>query len=315
MVCFKPILHKINLSNKYCKERSDYFRQNAVNANFSSSTSWIILNDIEQSIKAKIEAIGTPLKDWDINIYRGILTGYNEAFIIDGKKKDELISADPKSGEIIRPILRGRDIQKYSYNYDNLYLLNIHNGIKEKGIKAVNINDFSAIKTYLDNYYPQLEKRSDKGDTPYNLRNCAYMEDFSKQKIVWGEISDKTKFCIELEGSFVTEATTFFMVGDSLLYLIGYLNSKLSQYIFSKIGTTTGVGTVRWKKFTVEQLPVPKLPPNRESKYVEISEKIILLKSQHKSSQALEGIIDSMIYEDFNFTNQEIEFIENQKCQ
>ena len=75
--------------------------------------SWIILSPEENSIKQKIERIGTPLKDWDINIYRGVLTGFNEAFIIDGKKKDELIAKDPKSAEIIKPILRGRDIKRY----------------------------------------------------------------------------------------------------------------------------------------------------------------------------------------------------------
>lgn len=90
---------------------SVYFRQNATVCNFSKRESWVVLSEIEQRIKAKIEAVGVPLKDWDINIYRGILTGYNEAFIIDGKKKDELIAEDPKSAEIIRPILRGRDIK------------------------------------------------------------------------------------------------------------------------------------------------------------------------------------------------------------
>jgi len=92
---------------------SVYFRQNHTNCTFNANQSWVVLSPIEQKIKAKIEAVGTPLKDWDINIYRGILTGYNEAFIIDGKKKDELIAADPKSAEIIRPILRGRDIKRY----------------------------------------------------------------------------------------------------------------------------------------------------------------------------------------------------------
>jgi hypothetical protein len=82
--------------------------------------SWVVLSPIEQRIKAKIEAVGIPLKEWDINIYRGILTGYNEAFIIDGKKKDELIAEDPKSVEIIRPLLRGRDIKRYGYEYANL---------------------------------------------------------------------------------------------------------------------------------------------------------------------------------------------------
>ncbi|MRJ11740.1 hypothetical protein EDL98_11815, partial [Ornithobacterium rhinotracheale] len=77
-------------------------------------------------------------KDWDINIYRGILTGYNEAFIINGEKKDELIAQDPKSAEIIRPILRGRDIKRYGYDFADLWLINTHNGIKEKGIKPIN---------------------------------------------------------------------------------------------------------------------------------------------------------------------------------
>uniref|UniRef100_UPI002FD8E7A7 type IIG restriction enzyme/methyltransferase n=1 Tax=Chishuiella changwenlii TaxID=1434701 RepID=UPI002FD8E7A7 len=94
----------------------DYFRQNLTETDFNSIDSWVVLSPIEQSIKAKIEAVGTPLKDWDISINYGIKTGYNEAFIIDGKKREELINQDPKSAEIIRPLLRGRDIKKYSYD-------------------------------------------------------------------------------------------------------------------------------------------------------------------------------------------------------
>lgn len=162
---------------------SDYFRQNAVETSFFSSESWVVLSPIEKQIKDKIERLGTPLKDWDIRINYGIKTGYNEAFIIDGKKKKELIERDPKSAEIIRPILRGRDIKRYSYDFADLWLINTHNGIKEKGIKPIIVEDYPAIKAHLDNYYPQLEKRVDKGETPYNLRNCAYMEDFSRQKV------------------------------------------------------------------------------------------------------------------------------------
>ncbi|MFA7449155.1 MAG: type II restriction endonuclease, partial [Weeksellaceae bacterium] len=121
------------MSNKI----SVFIRQNASICNFSNSETWNILSPIEQRIKAKIEAVGIPLKDWDINIYRGILTGYNEAFIIDGKKKDELIAEDPKSAEIIRPILRGRDIKRYNYDFADLWLINTHNGVKEKGINRI----------------------------------------------------------------------------------------------------------------------------------------------------------------------------------
>ena len=110
---------------------------------FGSSDSWTILSPIEESIKRKIEAIGKPLKDWDVNIYRGVLTGYNEAFIISGVKKDELIAADPKSAEIIRPILRGRDIKRYGYEFADLYL------IATFPSRRYEIDDYPAVRDYL----------------------------------------------------------------------------------------------------------------------------------------------------------------------
>ena len=153
---------------------SDYVRQHAVSNRFDSSGSWVILSPVEQSIKRKIEAIGTPLKDWDISINYGIKTGANDAFIIDGAKRNELISADPKSAEIIRPILRGRDIKRYGFDFADLWLINTHNGIKEKGIPPVDINQYPAVKAHLDKYWDKISVRNDKGDTPYNLRNCVY---------------------------------------------------------------------------------------------------------------------------------------------
>ena len=161
--------------------RSDYIERHSTATRFETGESWTILSPIEQSIKRKIEAVGVPLKEWGVNIYRGILTGYNDAFIISGAKKDELIAADPKSAEIIRPILRGRDIKRYSYNFADLWVIHTHNGIKEKHIPPVDINLYPAIKAHLDKSYPVLAKRQDKGLTPYNLRNCAYTDVFSKQ--------------------------------------------------------------------------------------------------------------------------------------
>ena len=110
---------------------------------FNNNDSWVILNSIEQNIKAKIEAIGKPLKDWDIQINYGIKTGCNEAFIISGEKKKELIAKDPKSAEIIRPILRGRDIKRYSYNFADLWL------IATFPSKHYDIDEYPAIKEYL----------------------------------------------------------------------------------------------------------------------------------------------------------------------
>ena len=208
----------------------------------------MILSNIEQRIKAKIEAIGTPLKDWDINIYRGILTGYNEAFIIDKTKKEEILAnckteeERQRTGEIIRPILRGRDIKRYGYEFADLYLINTHNGVKEKGIKRIDIDDYPAIKAHLDSFYQQLEKRQDKGDTPYNLRNCAYIEDFSKQKIIWKIIGNELAFCIE-NGNFMINNACYLLTGNHLEYIVAFLNSKPIKWFSLQTNMNkTGVG-------------------------------------------------------------------------
>ena len=166
---------------------SVFVQQNAVSNNFATSDSWVILSPIERSIKRKIESIGTPLKDWDIQINYGIKTGSNEAFIISTEKRNEILAncaneaERQRTAELIRPILRGRDIKRYGYMDNGLYLINIHNGIRGR-IPRIKIEDYPAVKAHLDQYWDKIEKRADQGDTPYNLRNCAYLEDFLKPK-------------------------------------------------------------------------------------------------------------------------------------
>ena len=253
---------------------SDFVQQNSV-CNFNSSDSWVILSPIEQSIKRKIEAVGTPLKEWDIQINYGIKTGFNDAFIISTKKRNEILAnckdADERKRmeELIRPILRGRDIKRYGYVDNGLYLINTHNGIKGK-FPRIDINDYPAVKAHLDQYWNKIEKRADQGDTPYNLRNCAYLEDFSKQQIVWIELSDEPKFT--LAENITSVNTVFFMTGNHILHLLGLLNSKLITWYFRHcIGTTSGVGTNRWLKYTIEQIPMAPYNMELENRALEIS--------------------------------------------
>ena len=162
---------------------SDFVQQEHSVCEFTNEESWVILSPIEQSIKRKIESVGTPLKDWDINIYRGVLTGYNEAFIISTEKRDEILSncetdeERERTAELIRPILRGRDIKRYGYADNGLFLINTHNGIRGR-LPRINVEDYPSVKAHLDQYWDRIATRADKGDTPYNLRNCAYLEDF-----------------------------------------------------------------------------------------------------------------------------------------
>ena len=213
---------------------SGFFRQHATECAFTTSDSWVILNPIEQLIKQKIEAIGTPLKDWDIRINYGIKTGCNEAFIINETQKAELIAEDPKSAEIIRPILRGRDIKRYGYDFAGLYLIATHNGIPEKGIPRIKIDDYPAIKRHLNKYKREINARYDKGDTPYNLRSCAYWEDFSKPNIVWGNLCLSAQFSYTEERFFINAPSPMIVPGNK--YILAVLNSKLGDWYIRHLG-------------------------------------------------------------------------------
>ena len=292
---------------------SDFVQQQNSICDFNSSDSWVILSPIEQSIKRKIEAVGTPLNDWDIQINYGIKTGFNDAFIISTEKRNEILAncktedERQRTAELIRPILRGRDIKRYGYVDNGLYLINTHNGVRGR-IPRIKIEDYPAIKAHLDQYWDRIATRADKGDTPYNLRNCAYLEDFNKPKIVWGEISDRSKFAYEHGGKYIPEATTFLMVGNHLPYLFCVLNSPLSEWFFSKVGTTTGVGTVRWKKYTIQQLLLPNITDKQRitfDNFVEQYIKGILTKTDFAKE------VNTEIYKSVGLTNMEIDYVEN----
>ena len=282
---------------------------------FKSSDSWSILTDIEKSIKAKIEAIGTPLKNWDVSINYGIKTGYNDAFIIDSAKREQILSncqseeERKRTAEIIRPILRGRDIYRYGYKWADLWLINTHNGFKD-GVERIHIEDYPSIKQHLDNHFDKLESRADKGDTPYNLRNCAYLDLLVQPKIIWGEISDRSKFCLDVKGVFYPEATTFMLSGEHLPYLLAFLNCNVSEYLFSLIGTTTGVGTVRWKKYKILELPVPmQLPKNQYDAIVSLCNKIINTQDVTMGSTHDINKLNELISNVYGLSNEEVNYI------
>ena len=266
----------------------------------------MILSEIEQRIKAKIEAIGTPLKEWNVNIYRGILTGYNDAFIINKAKKEEILAncqseeERKKTDELIRPILRGRDIKRYGYDFADLYLINTHNGVKEKGIKRIHIEDYPAVKAHLDLYYPQLEKRADQGDTPYNLRNCAYIEDFYKQKIVYPNMTKFMPFFLDNE-NFLVNQKCFIMTGEKLAYLTAFLNSNIFKICYRDNFPELQGGTRELSKIFFEQIRIPF------SK--EITEQEILSLIANRSYKKIENLI----YKVCNLSEEEIKFVENQK--
>lgn len=271
--------------------------------------SFVVVMGGQAAIKRRIEAVGVPLKDWDISINYGIKTGLNEAFIIDGKKKDELIAADPKSTEILKPILRGRDIKRYKTEFPDLWLINSHNGYTDKNgnlIPKVNIKkDFKAIWLYLEKFNKnsegQLEKRSDQGDHWSNLRSCAYLEEVEKDKILYAEIVYDSAFYYDMK-SFYPEATTFIMTGERLKYLTALLNSKLLTYSFKKFyaGGDLRGDTFRYKKVFIELIPVPKISTVKQLPFEILVDCILFCKTKNgmdSECSFFERIIDALVYD------------------
>ena len=240
-------------------------KQSGCYNSFEGDASWVILTPIEQSIKQKIEAVGTPLKDWDIQINYGIKTGCNEAFIINTEKRDEILAncqtddERKRTEELIRPILRGRDIKRYGYNWAGLWLINTHNGIRGK-IERVHIEDYPAVKAHLDQYWDKISKRADKGDTPYNLRNCAYLEDFSKPKVVYPETTLGAYFALDKDGYFI-DKTGFILISKDAEYLQKTLSSKLFEYAYKKIFSSIELGAngYQYNKHALMKLPISQL--------------------------------------------------------
>lgn len=291
-------------------ELSDYFRQKATNSVFTNGDSWVVLSNIEQGIKAKIEAAGTPLKDWNINIYRGILTGYNEAFIINGEKKKEILDScktpeeRKKTDQLIRPILRGKDIKRYGYDFADKWLINTHNGVREKGIKPININDYPAVKKHLNAHWEKIESRADQGDTPYNLRNCAYIDDFSKQKIVWKRVGSILRFSYDEAGMMALDSTCF-ATGNSVKFLVAVLNSKMGHYLL-KDAPQTGTGDLLISVQAIEPLKIPHPEPSVEKSINKITDAIL-----EKENSASEKELDQIIFKVFGLNKDEEAFIES----
>ncbi|EKE81675.1 class I SAM-dependent DNA methyltransferase [Helicobacter pylori] len=301
-------------------------KQNAL-----STESFIFANAALLDLRDKMESVGTPLKDWGIQIYRGILTGANEAFIIPTEKREEILNACKTQEErerterLIKPILRGKDIKRYSYEWAHLWVINTHNGytsaLKSK-IPPIDIEKYPAIKVHLDAHLDTIATRCDQGDTPYHLRNCAYLEDFEKEKIVYGEIVQEPRFYLdngECElGVFYAEATSFILTGEHLRYLLGMLHSKLITFAFKTFYAGGGLGEsgYRYKKAFIERLPIPQITEKNQEladKITDGAKQILALKAKDPkaNTQKLEKEIDALVYQLYHLTDEEIKIIEN----
>ncbi|WRD15639.1 class I SAM-dependent DNA methyltransferase [Helicobacter pylori] len=300
-------------------------KQNAL-----STESFIFANAALLDLRDKIESIGTPLKDWDIQINYGIKTGANEAFIITTEKREEILNACKTQEErkrtetLIKPILRGKDIKRYSYEWAGEWLINTHNGytsnLKSK-IPPIDIEKYPATKAHLDAHWDTIATRCDQGDTPYHLRNCAYLEDFEKEKIVYPETSQGAYFIYIYENSGIfLEKTAFMIVSDAynLKLLTALLNSKLITFYFKNFcgGCILGKSGYQYNKHALEKIPIPKITPQNQKladKITALVDKILQAKEKDPkaNTQGLEKEIDALVYQLYHLTDEEIKIIED----
>jgi adenine-specific DNA-methyltransferase len=304
-----------------------------------SNNGWTLGDDKVLSLKEKIEKVGKPLKEWDVKIYFGIKTGYNDAFIIDTETRNRILAnckdeeERKRTEEIIKPVLRGRDIERYRYKWAGLWIIIIPAGWTNERRGQEDSEEFFK-KTFpaLYNHFMSfanvkgkgkgLFDRDDQGDYWWELRPCDYYPEFEKEKIVWQEMSLEPSFAYD-DKKFYTNQTAYIMTGENLKFLLGVLNSKISKWYMQNLAYSLSEGAQRWIKQYVEQLPLPPITKENQSLADQIVQKVqeILTltqspdfeTSQEKQQKVkeLEREIDQLVYKLYGLTEEEIKIIES----
>ena len=278
------------------------------------------------SLKKKIETLGTPLKEWDISINYGVKTGYNEAFIITSEKREEILrncqtqEEREATEQIIKKMLRGRDIKRYSYEWADLWLIGTFPSLK------LNIDDYPSLKSYLSKFRPRIDQSGEKGCRKKisnqwfeTQGNIAYYEEFEKEKILYNDIAIKLSFAYDKGGAYCNNTVYFLTTNNTRqnLFLNGVLNSSLINWFYRQISAQLG-DSVRMFSHYMEKLPIPKITESDQStadKIIALVEEILKTKEQNPkaNTQELEQEIDSLVYTLYNLTDEEIQIIENKE--
>ena len=300
---------------------SDFVQQQNTVCEFSSSDSWVILSPIEQSIKRKIEAVGTPLKDWDIQINYGIKTGFNDAFIISTEKRNEILAncqtedERQRTAELIRPILRGRDIKRYGYDWANLWLIYIPwhfpyqfdesiQGASEKAEIAFK-ELYPAVYSHMLQYKEPLSKRN-KAETGIRYEwyamqrwGAKYWEDFNKPKIMYPNMTKYIPFYFD-EKRFYQNDKSFMITGAHVAYLTAFLNSSLFKFCFLDNFPELQGGTRELRKIFFDKIPVLQVSNEINDRFIPILKDIQKQYTKQKAQR-----IDSMLFDLYNLTREE----------
>jgi len=286
------------------KDVSKFYEENKKEYSFVGKSSWVFVEEEKEAFINDVKDKGVPLANWDISINRGIISGFDEAFWISSDQYQQMISADEHCKEILVPHLRGRNIKRYQILWEGFYLINSHNGLKDAGLAPIDINRYQPIKQHLDPYYHRLESRTDKGVTPYNLRNCAYLRDFSKKKIIYPNQTTHLNFYLDTEGFYIN-AKAYMIVGNHLGYLTAFFNSSLFRFCFTdEFPIIQGDGR-ELRKVNFERIPVKDVSDEENAIYEHKVMEIQQMKRDGQPTDEKEQELDLMIFAHYGITDPE----------
>ena len=274
---------------------------------YFDSKSWNLAEPKLVEIQKKLEASGKTLEELNTKIRLGIATGSNEAFLIDEDQRREFCEKNPINTEIIKPILRGRDISRYSYTLPKQYVLLTKNGVNVE-------RDYPDIYEHLDSFGDKFKNRGAQGQHWTNLRACSFYDDFKKEKIVWIELSDLGRFALCNNEVYLLNSAYFLLPPSDIdaKFLLGILNSSTIRFYLSLVAETSGTGTSRWINNYVKEFPIPMVEPEQQTGIITIVDHILTVKvgSPNANTTELEKEIDKHVYALYNLTEKEIAIVE-----
>jgi len=286
------------------KDLGKFCDENKKERSFAGKTSWVFVDEDKEAFVNSIKAKGVSLAKWELMINRGIITGCNDAFWISSEQYQEMVSADEHCKKILVPHLRGRNINQYQIEWEGSYLINSHNGLKEEKLPPIDINDYLPIKEHLDAYYDRLEARGDKGNTPYNLRNCAFLRDFGKKKIIYPNQTIHPSFYLDTD-SFYINQKAYMIVGRHLGYLTAFFNSALFRYCFTdNFPIIQGAGR-EMNESIFKRIPVKDVTDEEDAEYERRVMEIQQMKRDGLQTEEKEHELDLMILAHYGITDPE----------
>ena len=287
----------------------DFVRANGFNYPqvYFDSKSWNLAEPKFVELQKKLESSGKTLEELNTKIRLGIATGSNEAFLIDEDQKREFCEQNPINTEIIKPILRGRDISRYSYTLPNQYILLTKNGVNVE-------RDYPDIYEHLDAFGDKFKNRGAQGQHWTNLRACSFYDDFKKEKIVWIELSDSGRFALCNDEVYLLNSAYFLLPpsGIDSKFLLGILNSSTIRFYLSLVAETSGMGTSRWINNYVKEFPIPVVASEQQVEIIEIVNHILEAKVTDPDTDTtdLEKEINKRVYALYNLTEEDIAIME-----